>query len=80
MYLTSFNLIQISSSLRTSEHTNRKLHHSSEDDSYQEPKDQQSDGGTSLQSVTEVSVSFSCSDIALSRLIICGVMFSKLKR
>ncbi|KAM0959467.1 hypothetical protein ACFX2I_024573 [Malus domestica] len=33
--------LTISSSLRTSEHTNRKLHHSSEDDSYQEPKDQQ---------------------------------------
>ncbi|XP_068303726.1 uncharacterized protein [Pyrus communis] len=45
--------LMISSSLRTSEHSNRKLHHSSEDDSYQEPRDQQSDGGTSLQSVTE---------------------------
>ncbi|CAN6573724.1 unnamed protein product [Malus baccata var. baccata] len=69
----SFDIVKlpISSSLRTSEQSNRKTHHSSEDDSCEEPKDQQSEpsGKTSLQSVTENAVDSiaNCLDMKMSR-------------
>ncbi|RXH88965.1 hypothetical protein DVH24_000564 [Malus domestica] len=69
----SFDIVKlpISSSLRTSEQSNRKIHHSSEDDSCEEPKDQQSEpsGKTSLQSVTENAVDSiaNCLDMKMSR-------------